>query len=163
MYTFLIIIIYLAMIIIKEKKIPHSISETRYYLDNPIWFTVIMIFISYNLLPLIVSITPENYQIFAFLSIIGISFIGVVDDFRRDKFIDIIHTIFAIISFICSHIWIGLIIPELLSTWILLLIYLIIKFIKYRNISKIFKYTSIKFWAELIAIISIYLALLFLL
>ena len=32
-----------------------------------------------------------------------------------------------------------------------------------RNISKIFKYTSIKFWAELIAIISIYLALLFLL
>lgn len=163
MYTFLIILIYLIALIIKEKKIPHSISETRYYLDNPIWFTVIMVFISYNLLPLIISVTLENYQIFAFLSIIGVSFIGVADDFRRDKSVDIIHTVFAIISFICSQIWIGLIIPELLLIWIPLLIYLIIKFIKYRNISKIFKYTSIKFWAELIAIMSIYLALLFLL
>lgn len=163
MYTFLIIIIYLAIIIIKEKKIPHSISETRYYLNNPVWFTVIMVFISYNLLPLVLSVTPENYQIFAFLSMIGISFVGVADDFRRDKSVDIIHTVFAIISFICSQIWIGLIIPELLLIWILLLIYLIVKFIKYRSINKIFKYTSIKFWAELIAIMSIYLALLFLL
>ena len=122
-----------------------------------------MVFISYNLLPLIVSVTPENYQILAFLSIIGISFIGVADDFRRDESVDMVHTISAIISFICSQIWIGLIIPELLLIWIPLLIYLVIKFIKYRNISKIFKYTSIKFWAELIAIMSIYLALLFLL
>lgn len=163
MYTFLIILIYLIVLIIKEKKIPHSISETRYYLDNPIWFTVIMVFISYNLLPLVLSVTPENYQIFAFLSMIGISFVGVADDFRRDKSVDIIHTVFAIISFICSQIWIGLIIPELLLIWISLFIYLIIKFIKYKNISKIFKYTSIKFWAELIAIMNIYLALLFLL
>lgn len=163
MYTFLIILIYLIVLIIKEKKIPHSISETRYYLDNPIWFTVIMVFISYNLLPSIISITPENYQIFAFLSMIGISFVGVADDFRRDKFIDIIHTIFAIISFICSQIWIGLLIPKLLLIWIPLLIYLIVTFIKYRSINKIFEYTSIKFWAELIAIMNIYLALLFLL
>lgn len=163
MYTFLIILIYLIVLIIKEKKIPHSISETRYYLDNPIWFTVIMVFISYNLLPSIISITPENYQIFAFLSMIGISFVGVADDFRRDKFIDIIHTIFAIISFIYSQIWIGLLIPKLLLIWIPLLIYLIVTFIKYRSINKIFEYTSIKFWAELIAIMNIYLALLFLL
>lgn len=163
MYTFLIIIIYLAIIIIKEKKIPHSISETRYYLDNPIWFTIIMVFISYNLLPLILSVTPENYQIFAFLSMIGISFVGVADDFKRDKSTDMIHTIFATISFICSQIWIGLLIPKLLLIWIPLLIYLIVKFIKYRSINKIFEYTSIKFWAELIAIMSIYLALLFLL
>ena len=163
MYTFLIILIYLIVLIIKEKKIPHSISETRYYLDNPIWFTVIMVFISYNLLPLIVSVTPENYQILAFLSIIGISFVGVADDFRRDKSVDIIHTVFAIISFICSQIWIGLLIPKVLLIWIPLLIYLIVKFVKYRSINKIFEYTNIKFWAELIAIMSIYLALLFLL
>ena len=163
MYTFFIILIYLIILIIKEKKIPHSISETRYYLDNPIWFTVIMVFISYSLLPPIVSVTPENYQIFAFLSMVGISFVGIADDFRKDKSTDIIHTIFAIISFICSQIWIGLLIPKLLLIWIPLLIYLIIKFIKYRSINKIFEYTSIKFWAELIAIISIYLVLLFLL
>lgn len=163
MYTFLIILIYLIALIIKEKKIPHSISETRYYLDNPIWFTIIMVFISYNLLPLIISVTPENYQIFAFLSMVGISFVGVADDFRRDKSVDIIHTVFAIISFICSQIWIGLLIPKLLLIWIPLLIYLIVKFIKYRSLNKIFEYTSIKFWAELLAIMSIYLALLFLL
>lgn len=163
MYTFFIILIYLIVLVIKEKKIPYSISETRYYLDNPIWFTVIMVFISYNLLPLIVSVTPENYQIFAFLSMIGISFVGVADDFRRDESVDMIHTVFAIISFICSQIWIGLLIPKLLLIWIPLLIYLIVKFIKYRSINKIFEYTSIKFWAELIAIMSIYLALLFLL
>lgn len=163
MYTFLIIIIYLAIIIIKEKKIPHSISETRYYLDNPIWFTVIMLFISYNLLPLIIKVTPEYYQIFAFLSCIGISFIGVADDFRGSKSTDIIHTIAAMTSFICSQIWVGLTVPNILYTWILILLYFVVKLFSVKNIKGIFKYTNIKFYAELIAIINIYLALFLLL
>ena len=95
----LITLLYNSYIIIRHKKIPESLSETSYLLggNKRYFFTVYCILVCL-LLPILLEITPTNYQIIPFIFCGGLSFAGCSPLFREglDKKI---HYISAYIAF----------------------------------------------------------------
>lgn len=91
--------------------LPESLSETSYLFKengkSHWWFTFICFIISIGLFPIWVGISHINYQFLCFLGCAGIMFAGCTPFFRED-FHKPIHYASAIIAFISSIVWLGL-------------------------------------------------------
>ena len=135
--SFLIIFVYVIYCVWKN-GIPKSLSATYY--NNGIWFSIVILLSTFLIFPKMLNMTPDNFTFLPFLMGAGISFVAIAPNFKSDWLDDKVHTVSAIIAFAASQIWIALLNPILLLTWI--------PFIFVRN--------NYKFWAELIMLLTIY-------
>lgn len=150
----LILITYLVIYVIKY-GIPPSISATYYKINNKLWFSICLISTSVLLFPVLVQQIPEGLQFLVFLTLGSVIFVGLSPNYRNSVLINNIHTISAYISLVCSQILVGLINPNILLIWILLFIYWIYYSIKFKSIKYGFSKSNIKFWGEVIMMITL--------
>ena len=151
MISFIIISLYIAVIIALYGT-PHSLSATYYSLNYKFTFSLILILavaFSFN-----EFMTPEKWQFLPFLFLSGILFVGFAPDFRSDNLTDRVHTGAAIISLIASQIWVGIVNPFALILWSVILIYFLIKYKEQKSIKKVFENTNIKFWSEIVMLLT---------
>lgn len=139
------------MYCIISKGIPHSLSSTYY--DNGWIFSAILILSTALITPTMLEITPMKYQFLAFISLGGSYFVAIAPNFNSDILTDRVHTGAAIISLIFSQIWVMLMDPINLLTWIPVFIYGILQLKKGHKLSEIPK---IKFIGEVIMLLNIY-------
>lgn len=128
---FIITIIYNTYIIIKNKNVPESISETSYIfhrLNGKYYlFTCYCFLVTIILLPIWLNFSNEDYQFLVFLSCSGILFAGITAFFKED-FQKTIHYTSGIIAVITYIIWlilsgfINLLIIEILLVLILIIL-----------------------------------------
>lgn len=140
--SLLIIISYIIYSIIKNKKIPDSLSATYY--DNGIWFSISLLSSLFLIIYPMLEITPENWKFLAFFTILGLSFVGFSPDYRSNSLVDKVHTGMALFGTISSQIWILIMNPYILLSWIICLF-----------VDK----SKLLFVSEIIALLNIYIAL----
>lgn len=118
----LITIVYNSYVFIRFKKVPQSLSETSYLFggNKRYFFTAYCMIVCLLLLPLLLEITPNNFQIIPFIFCGGLSFAGCSPLFREglDKKIHYISAYIAFGAFIlymvlCMH-WIYIIVYAVL-------------------------------------------------
>lgn len=99
-FCLLITLLYNGYILIRYKKIPQSLSETSYLLDGNkrYLFTAYCLIVSLCILPILLEITPLNYQIIPFIFCGGLSFSGCSPLFK-DGLDRKVHYISAYIAF----------------------------------------------------------------
>lgn len=150
---------YTAAVCIKIKGIPSSISATFYKLRYKAWFTITMFLTAGLLMPVILVITPEDYQFVAFLACIGMMFVGVAPNFREgiDKKV---HTTGAVLCILFSQVWVLLTCPWILLVWIAYLAYTVwaIKKNWKGNFISAYLLTKPMFWVEITALLATYLS-----
>ena len=145
-----VIALYIIYAII-NKGIPVSLSSTYY---NYGWIFSFIITLSSSLIfPNMLSITPENYQFLTFITFAGVLFVAFAPNFKSDTLIDNVHTIAAIITLIASQLWVALINPIYLLWWIPVIIYILVGLFKKISILKL---PGIKFWSEVVMLLTIY-------
>lgn len=122
---FLLLLIYCITIIIINKEIPNSISQTVYMLPNKLkWiFTIILFAITFMIAPRLFSITNNYYSFLVFFTLVGILGVGVDPLIKGQK--NIIHYSSAIMMGISSQILVYIINPYILLSWIPYIIYTI--------------------------------------
>ena len=145
-----VIALYIIYAII-DKGIPISLSSTYY--DYSWIFSFIITLSSSLIFPSMLSVTPENYQFLAFITFAGVLFVAFAPNFKTDTLIDNVHTIAAIITLIASQLWVALINPMYLLWWIPIIIYILVGFFKKISILKL---PGIKFWSEVVMLLTIY-------
>lgn len=112
--SFVVFLVYSVISIAENKEIPDNLSDT-YYL-YPKWvFPMVMVFMSFTLLPCWLEITEgETGQFLSFLSCAGLLFVASAPDYKNDKGQYNIHAVCAylavatsLISLICvgTHWW----------------------------------------------------------
>lgn len=140
--------------------IPCSISETYYRIENKKWFTFVMLFTALTLLPCALEISIDDSRFLFFLSVVGISIVGLSPNFiKGEKYETIAHYIGSVILLICSQMWVYFNIPLLLFLWVPYLFIEVIMFFSLPYTGRIFdKVIRLKpvFWAEIIVMITIY-------
>lgn len=102
-----ILIVYLSVVVIKEKKIPASISET-FYLCGKWWFTIVMMIEAILLCISLIPVTPINYQFLAFVSSAALGFVGASPHFK-DEYEKKVHYTSAFTFGIGSQLWLFLV------------------------------------------------------
>ena len=145
-----VIALYIIYAII-DKGIPISLSSTYY--DYSWIFSFIITLSSSLIFPSMLSVTPENYQFLAFITFAGVLFVAFAPNFKTDTLIDNVHTIAAIITLIASQLWVALINPIYLLWWIPVIIYILVGLFKKISILKL---PGIKFWSEVVMLLTIY-------
>lgn len=152
---------YTVVVCINQIGIPESISATFYKLRYKTWFTITMFLTAGLLMPAILEITPEGYQLVAFLACIGMMLVGAAPNFREglDKKV---HKAGAVMCIAFSQVWVALTCPWALALWIAYLIYTAIMMKKKwkGNFISAFLLTKPMFWVEIAALIVTYLTIL---
>lgn len=160
-FSVLTIGLYTAMVTIRS-GIPYSISETYYRIENKKWFTFVMLFTAFTLLPCALDISTDDSRFLFFLSVVGITIVGVSPNFiKGEKFEVIAHYTGSVILLISSQMWVYFNTPILLFLWGLYLLIGIIMFFSLPYTERIFdRVIRLKpiFWAEIIVVITIYCA-----
>ena len=151
--SFIIIALYICYVLI-DSGIPNSLSATYYKYGK--MFSIVLFSSTILLMPKLLEFLPNNIEFLGFLSLIGVIAVAASPDFRNDKLTDKVHDISAVLAFIISQILVILINPLLLLNWIPVLIYIIVWYIKYKTLNVPY----IKFFAEVIMILTIYQMLL---
>ena len=128
----------------------------NYLLKNKWIFSAVLGVSSMMILPIMVS---GDYSYFAFPGVAGVLFVAFSPNFRSDDLEDAVHTGSAIIALIFSQLWVGFINPISLVWWIPFLIYFIVQWFKNKTLSKVFGGTNIKFYAEIIMLLTVYTTL----
>lgn len=143
---FLIIVIYVIIIIAKIKFIPSSLSET-YYLGGGNWFTIILFISSFLIISGLLMLSEgSKFQFISFLCGSGLALVGAAPKFREGE--KLIHTVGASILLFSSQLWILIFSsPFILLNWLIM-------FLIYKTEKNIF-------WMEMICLINVSLALLF--
>lgn len=116
---FAILFGYIIYIIIKDKKVPESISATVYSLDNKykVMFTVMMAIVGMLITPgLFEILSGTRYAFLAFLVLIGI--FGVASDPLTNNSKNIIHYTSALVLGIASQLAVFTVQPWLMTLWI---------------------------------------------
>lgn len=130
--SFLTIATYTALVSIKS-DIPYSISETYYRAEHKKVFTFVMLFTAFTLLPVALDNSLENSQFLIFLSVAGITIVGVSPNFiHGDKSEMIAHYVGSGILLICSQCWVGFNLPWVLIVWIVYAMWIMFNFNKSR-------------------------------
>lgn len=160
-FSVLTIGLYTAMVTI-HSGIPCSISETYYRIENKKWFTFVMLFTAFTLLPCALEISTDDSRFLFFLSVVGITIVGVSPNFiKGEKFEVIAHYTRSLILLISSPMWVYFNTPILLFLWILYLLIEVIMFFNLPCAERIFdKLIRLRpvYWAEIIVMITIYCA-----
>lgn len=158
-FSVLTIGLYTAMVTIRS-GIPCSISETYYRIENKKWFTFVMLFTAFTLLPCALVISTDDSRFLFFLSVVGITIVGVSPNFIQGEKSEVIaHYVGSVILLICSQMWVYFNTPLLLILWVLYLLVEVVLFLRLSSNEKIFDriiYLKPVFWAEIIVIITIY-------
>ena len=139
----LLSIAYNTYIICKYKRIPESLSETSYMLCKDKWlFISYCVIIGGLMLPLLLDITPENFQCFPFFICGGLIMAGASPLYRNglDKYVHYVSSMFAFISFL---IYLGI------YNWLMLLTVILLLCFYYIAIDK----KTIIYSAEIVALI----------
>lgn len=161
--SFLTIATYTAIVSIKS-GVPYSISETYYRIGHKKWFTLVMLFTAFTLLPVALDNNTENSQFMIFLSVAGMTIIGVSPNFiHGDKSERIAHYVGSVLLLICSQCWVGLNLPWVLIVWIVYGMWIMFNFKKTSiELSLYDRLVSTKpvFYAELIVIVTVYVTVL---
>ena len=120
---FIIIFLYCAFVIIKNKEIPNSISQTVYSLsEGRKWvFTLIMFVVAFMVAPQLVESMPNGYEFLGILISSGILAVGV-DPLEKGKR-NIIHYIGVITLGISSQVAVYIINPYIFGLWIPYILY----------------------------------------
>lgn len=138
-----ILIIYLLYVFITYRCIPDSISDT-FYLGTKWGFTALMTILSFIVAPTLLSVTSSYFTCFAFLTAVGLLFVGAAPHFkeRNEKYI---HFGGAFTFGISSQIWAAVTYsPWLLCSWALLPLFI--------------KSQQRTFWIEILCVINLMLA-----
>lgn len=152
--SFGIYIIYNIISVYKNKKIPNNLSDTYYIW--PKWvFPVVMMLISWTLMPNLLDLTEgSNWQFLSFLTCMGLTFIGLSPDYLDNKLDYKVHSICAYVIALTSILLIILVVHKYL-----LLLDILIKII---ILSLIFTKKYIKdcwlYWLETSLFLSVYLS-----
>lgn len=152
--SFGIYIIYNIISVYKNKKIPNNLSDTYYIW--PKWvFPVVMMLISWTLMPNLLNLTEgSNWQFLSFLTCMGLTFIGLSPDYLDNKLDYKVHSICAYVIALTSILLIILVVHKYL-----LLLDILIKII---ILSLIFTKKYIKdcwlYWLETSLFLSVYLS-----
>lgn len=152
--SFGIYIIYNIISVYKNKKIPNNLSDTYYIW--PKWvFPVVMMLISWTLMPNLLDLTEgSNWQFLSFLTCMGLTFIGLSSDYLDNKLDYKVHSICAYVIALTSILLIILVVHKYL-----LLLDILIKII---ILSLIFTKKYIKdcwlYWLETSLFLSVYLS-----
>lgn len=149
MISFITILLYILYNIYKY-GVPNSLSETYY--NNKYTFSIILIFCGITCFYKMIQISDYHY--ISFITLSGILFVAFAPNFRENSLIDSVHTYSAVIALIFSQIWVALTYYKVLLIWILLLVYIIFNFKR-----KLLEIPKIKFIAEIIMLLTIYLIL----
>ena len=157
--SLLCILLYILYIIINY-GIPHSLSATYYSIIHKVTFSLVLAVSAGLILPILLEITPISYQFLPFISIAGVLFVAAAPDYQGNNLTDYVHTTSAIVALIASQIWVYLISPWTLLFWIPLIIYVIWLWIKTKSIKTVFDKYPVKFWGEVIMLLTIYQILL---
>lgn len=161
--SFLTIATYTAIVSIKS-GVPYSISETYNRIGHKKWFTFVMLFTAFTLLPVALDNNTENSQFMIFLSVAGMTIIGVSPNFiHGDKSERIAHYVGSVLLLICSQCWVGLNLPWVLIVWIVYGMWIMFNFKKTSiELSLYDRLVSTKpvFYAELIVIVTVYVTVL---
>jgi hypothetical protein len=114
---FLIIFSYCAIITIKEKELPNSISQIVYSLDKK-WkwtFSAVMFIVAFMIVPQLMVVATDKYAWLAFLIVTGILGVGADPLDKNSK--NIVHYASAIVMGVASQVLIFLLEPLLLLLW----------------------------------------------
>lgn len=155
MIGFILITLYIIYTVINY-GVPKSISATYYSLKFKIIFSLILLLSIITSFEQIMEITPDNFKFLPFIFCSGILFVAAAPNFRTNKLVANVHNYAAIISFLCSQIWVAIIDPIPLLLWLFVLFYIIVKFKEYKSLSLIIKNSCIKFWAEIVMLDAIF-------
>lgn len=160
-FSVLTIGLYTAMVTIRS-GIPCSISETYYRIENKKWFTFVMLFTAFTLLPCALEISTDDSRFWFFLSVVGIAIVGISPNFIKGEKSEIItHYVGSVILLICSQMWVYFNTPILLFLWVLYLLVEITLFCRLpyteRFLDRVIRLKPV-YWAEIIVMITIYCA-----
>ena len=160
--SLLLITAYTAVICVKCKGVPNSISATFYKLNHKLWFGATMFLAAGLLMPAILEVTPESYQFTAFLTCTGMFLVGAAPNFR-EGLDGTVHTIGAVLCVLFSQIWVMLMCPWILFAWLAYLIpTLMVTWKNYRKCGdtrSAFMLTRPMFWIEIVALATTFMTL----
>lgn len=133
-----IIVLYMGAMIFTGKQIPESVSQTVYIMPRTgQWvFALVMMSVGFLLAPVLMEISAERTQVFAFLMTGGILGVGASPLVAKEK--NTFHYVCAAISGIASQVLVALNQPLCLLAWFLYVIYTLFA----KDVSRHF------FWAE---------------
>lgn len=158
-FSVLTIGLYTAMVTIRS-GIPCSISETYYRIENKKWFTFVMLFSAFTLLPCALEISTDDSRFWFFLSVVGIAIVGISPNFIKGEKSEIIaHYIGSGMLLIFSQCWVGCNLPWALTWWIVYVMWIIFNYNKSgpeQNFYNRLVSTKPVFYAELIVMITVY-------
>lgn len=95
---------------VKMFGIPPSLSDTYYLLEGTkkgagILFTFIMFILVFTFAPIMIEVSTESTQFLAFLSLLGIGFVGAAPKFKGVTQESRVHIVGAFIAAISSTLW----------------------------------------------------------
>lgn len=144
--------------------IPYSISETYYRIEHKKWFTFVMLFTAFTLLPVALDYSSDNSQFLILLSVAGLAIVGISPNFIHGEKPEIIaHYVGSGILLISSQCWVGLNLPWALVIWIVYAMWIMFNFNKSPiELSFYERLVSTKpvFYAELIVMMTVYVTVL---
>lgn len=114
---FIIIFLYCAIITIKDREIPNSISQMVYSLSGK-WkwtFSAVLVTVAFMIVPQLMTVAMEGYEFLSFFVVAGI--LGVAVDPLVEGEKNILHYVSAMIMGISSQILVYNINPQLLLMW----------------------------------------------
>lgn len=120
---FIIIFLYCAIITIKDREIPNSISQMVYSLSGK-WkwtFSAVLVAVAFMIVPQLMTVAMEGYEFLSFFVVAGI--LGVAVDPLVEGKKNILHYVSAMIMGISSQILVYNINPQLLLMWFPYVIY----------------------------------------
>ena len=113
-----IFLTYVIYVLIKY-GVPTSLSESAYLMKSTRYFTIMMFLIGFTVLPALFNITPDNGKFAAFFLVLGILFTGAAPLFKDSQ--KTVHYVSAGISAAFSLLWIILVSPFQLITYLIIL------------------------------------------
>ena len=122
-----------------------SVSDNYYVSKHPWTFTLAMWAIAFTMLPPMLSATTETFQFTAFLSCVGIAFVGAAAAYRQSM-TNTVHIAGAITAALFAIIWAYTICPPLPTIAILTAAYILIAVRRHKV-----------YWAEITAFAMTYL------
>lgn len=158
--SFLVIASYTLAVLVKQGRVPYSISATFYRLEHKKWFSASMAGTALLLMPAVLELSRPGTECWAFLACAGMLMIGCAPNFK-DKQEGTVHDIGAMMTLVCSQIWVGCNQPWFLLLWVAYMTYTIIYMLTNEiteDLWRDFMTTRPMFWVEVTAIASVFLA-----
>lgn len=160
LFSFFVIAIYIAIVIAKS-GIPYSISDTYYRIDRKKWFMFVMLVTGFSLLPVALEVSSESSQFLIFLTVVGISMVGVSPNFKGEKSERNTHYAGAIMLLVFSQLWVSFNFKWILLLWVVYAACILYGLIKEKSGPSFYDdLVNLKpvFWAEITLIITTYLS-----